>query len=896
MTRENILEKLKEISSMLQQDEATKITAKSREEELKKLNEQRELLNFQIKELDAKLNDDNNYLSYTYIRNQSRIYDINYNLSKVNANIIQNENEILENDHRIEYINREIEACNALLSEAQRDLDKHNFDLRSLGESPSSEQEQEVMAKLVSAREMVEYLKNELDSFSAELEELTSGKDNLLNRRESLIKTQERNQKLLDSANLRELKESKAPIDVVKKNADERKLLQLQSAVESINNREAYVSFDFPIEIDSLIENIENNRIDDETILLRLQEFKTLLPEKLANRDYTNSEDELAENQRLQAEILMEKTALQEKLTDENNYLPSIYAVEVMDQEISTSYQTINKYNADIKNIDVSLARYDASKANIENEIQKAENEKNTKNKELYNIMLKEAVLPSNLYEAQKGDITKEKKKIQKEISDLDKKIERLIKTSLSIDVTALLAKRNKKDLEVLKNNETKILETREKTLEDRKLIDKMAITLDREKLASLNAQLAILKMREKSIYYDYEESLNELISGIKKTTSNELETKEELVEAPITSLNLEDDTFDNSNISKSFTADSPQEKMDTEIEDDMQPVPIYLWKKAKDKVLKKIHDTTFMRKLKALVAAGIVALSIGVGIKLGTNKNVNSKESEEIVEIIDTPEQSDVSNSSDIPDIEDFENNEVNVNVGTLDKSVDELAQEVIRGDWGNWPYRKEALTEAGYDYSEVQSKVNEIIKNLNQQGNLNGNDNTVYEPTPEPVPEPTPTPEPIPEPVPELTPTPEPMPEPVPSNKVVQEVEPGEIGILQTGDNNVAITNNAMPMDGKHNSISQQVSQGIIDNLEKHNVNVNSYMDDPTLTSSIIGDAGVTTNTYEGIINNGDYTVSDAVDGFVQQAYGENSQELNDALQGLNDLALNELGGKSR
>ncbi len=43
--------------------------------------------------------------------------------------------------------------------------------------------------------------------------------------------------------------------------------------------------------------------------------------------------------------------------------------------------------------------------------------------------------------------------------------------------------------------------------------------------------------------------------------------------------------------------------------------------------------------------------------------------------------------------------------------KSIEELAQEVIRGIWGNGTERKQRLTDAGYDYSKVQARVNEII-----------------------------------------------------------------------------------------------------------------------------------------------------------------------------------------
>ena len=44
--------------------------------------------------------------------------------------------------------------------------------------------------------------------------------------------------------------------------------------------------------------------------------------------------------------------------------------------------------------------------------------------------------------------------------------------------------------------------------------------------------------------------------------------------------------------------------------------------------------------------------------------------------------------------------------------KSIEEVAREVIDGKWGNGSARKKALAEAGYDYAEVQAKVNELLK----------------------------------------------------------------------------------------------------------------------------------------------------------------------------------------
>lgn len=44
--------------------------------------------------------------------------------------------------------------------------------------------------------------------------------------------------------------------------------------------------------------------------------------------------------------------------------------------------------------------------------------------------------------------------------------------------------------------------------------------------------------------------------------------------------------------------------------------------------------------------------------------------------------------------------------------KSIDEIAKEVIKGKWGNGADRKNRLTQAGYDYSAVQARVNQLLK----------------------------------------------------------------------------------------------------------------------------------------------------------------------------------------
>ena len=49
--------------------------------------------------------------------------------------------------------------------------------------------------------------------------------------------------------------------------------------------------------------------------------------------------------------------------------------------------------------------------------------------------------------------------------------------------------------------------------------------------------------------------------------------------------------------------------------------------------------------------------------------------------------------------------------------KSLEQIAQEVLEGKWGNGIERQTRLTNAGYDYDKVQAKVNEMMANKQKE-----------------------------------------------------------------------------------------------------------------------------------------------------------------------------------
>lgn len=49
-------------------------------------------------------------------------------------------------------------------------------------------------------------------------------------------------------------------------------------------------------------------------------------------------------------------------------------------------------------------------------------------------------------------------------------------------------------------------------------------------------------------------------------------------------------------------------------------------------------------------------------------------------------------------------------------EKTIEQLANEVIEGKWGNGEERKNRLTSSGFNYQEVQNKVNEKLKSVDK------------------------------------------------------------------------------------------------------------------------------------------------------------------------------------
>ena len=126
-----------------------------------------------------------------------------------------------------------------------------------------------------------------------------------------------------------------------------------------------------------------------------------------------------------------------------------------------------------------------------------------------------------------------------------------------------------------------------------------------------------------------------------------------------------------------------------------------------------QIADTVEEQKTFGVAYAKGILKTLGITAKEPAQKSID-----EVANAVIRGEYGNGRDRRESLEKEGYDYNQVQARVNELiagktnTKSVDELAKEVIAGKWGNGTDRKNRLTTAGYDYNAVQKRVNELLK----------------------------------------------------------------------------------------------------------------------------------------------------------------------------------------
>lgn len=496
MAREEILNVLKELQDM-------------NTNELEDLNISKKIVENEIAKLEEKISDNSNYPVFDYINTRSKINNIDRALTSLSERMDSNDFIVDNENTSVQLLDSEIEKLNAQISETQQQLDDIGRKLRSLGENPDKGLEEEYSKSLQEKRENLTNLNDELEACEENKKSSLDSVEKLKDSNRQLADLINRYDKLKENLNERE--KNKEGYDKSKKRLDESRLVELKSSLDAINSRNNYINGTV---ISEVINDIENNNISDEEINNRLLELKDNIPS-----DYIeNSSDIIEKIKEKQDNLTMLISDLQTKLSDEVNYTPSIFATEVYSDEISDYESRIKAYDNEMSNKDLYISRLEKVIDGINNNI----TIKESKIFELQSRIdyLRFEMTDSSYSKQDLDSFTKEISKNKKEIENIRKQIERLNKNISTKETLISSLKKDRKEVENIKNADLKTLEGLRATLEDRKTLDRVSIANDKKQLEVYLSERKLLESLER--FYGVE--FDKLNIDIK---SNNLENNE---------------------------------------------------------------------------------------------------------------------------------------------------------------------------------------------------------------------------------------------------------------------------------------------------------------------------------------------------------------------------------
>ena len=496
MAREEILNVLKELQDM-------------NTNELEDLNISKKIVENEIAKLEEKISDNSNYPVFDYINTRSKINNIDRALTSLSERMDSNDFIVDNENTSVQLLDSEIEKLNAQISETQQQLDDIGRKLRSLGENPDKGLEEEYSKLLQEKRENLTNLNDELEACEENKKSSLDSVEKLKDSNRQLSELINRYDKLKENLNERE--KNKEDYDKSKKRLDESRLVELKSSLDAINSRNNYINGTV---ISELISDIENNNISDEDINNRLLELKNNIPS-----DYIeNSSDIIEKVKEKQDNLTMLISDLQTKLSDEVNYTPSIFATEVYSDEIIDYESRIKSYDNEMSNKDLYISKLEKGIDGINRNI----TIKEAKIIELQNRIdyLRFEMTDSSYSKQDLDSFTKEISKNKKEIENIRKQIERLNKNISTKETLISSLKKDRKEVENIKNADLKTLEGLRATLDDRKTLDRVSIANDKKQLEVYLSERKLLESLE--MFYGVE--FNKLNIDIK---SNNLENNE---------------------------------------------------------------------------------------------------------------------------------------------------------------------------------------------------------------------------------------------------------------------------------------------------------------------------------------------------------------------------------
>lgn len=476
-----------------------------------------------IAELENKLADNSNYISNkANFFNSGRRNNLEKAINSSQVKMVESQNNVTAIQKNIEITQKDLDSIPDVVKDLENQLTTAGRDLRA-NINPTPEQDAVISSRLKTLRDQIAEYRSHEATLKANMLEYQRDLELNQNQVSEYGKREQRYQTLLTSFNER-LQNEDANTNLGLKLKDEANLDALKNTKESLEGKFEYSMLDLGDELDDLMTNLSNDTMTPEQVITSLETYKN------SNIDYqtfvNNDEarmNELSDIDNSRSAMSMEISDLQTKLGNDNNYLVSSFVTELNEERISKAEQNMNDAQISLNECDESVATYTNDIARANNEIAFSESCINSMREEIveWNIQIKRLDKDND-----KDLITKINRKIsinEAQISSEQKNISYLLNEQVTIK-NQLDGAQKRKSIQLDKiTRYGNLIDNMQAKNEN--VIDEYAKRLDEKRLADLISGAAALDSRKAFLDYDFEASLENVLSS---------NMEDQTIEAPI--------------------------------------------------------------------------------------------------------------------------------------------------------------------------------------------------------------------------------------------------------------------------------------------------------------------------------------------------------------------------
>lgn len=373
MNKEEMLNTLENIQRKMGEAKVSEYELQDRVEILENVFKLRERTERDIKYLTEKLSTDDNYIEKRpVLYDESRRFNLEDYIEACEKDEQANHDEIAMHEKNIENFKNQIMKSEKIIEELEQrlpglgeelrdstDMNEADFEKMRLNYANITSLRDAHKQNIIESQKLIERSEDRLESLKSSIGQLADATEEAKEILENFDKIQ-----------------ASVVIDTDTKKSDQNKLKVLEERLKHYSEVEDLVSYDYDKSIAQIISDYKEDKITSDEVVDKVKELRRYVVEDVLIDDIQARNEEVTENLEAQDACKKEITKLEEKLSNDDNYIPSIFVaernnrqLEKMDRRIAGSEEQIRIYNKEMEELSEDIKVCDELTDEVRQEI-----------------------------------------------------------------------------------------------------------------------------------------------------------------------------------------------------------------------------------------------------------------------------------------------------------------------------------------------------------------------------------------------------------------------------------------------------------------------------------------------------------------------------------------------